>query len=90
MEFKYKIAEVAKDFGLPNKKIVDALAAVTGESKKAGGTLNEQEMNFLLEKLTRDTAEQSLDAYFASQNEPAPEKKPAKAEKAAPKKPAEK
>ena len=57
MEFKYKITDVAKDFGVPNKKIIDTLAAVTGETKKTGGTVDEQELNYLLEQLTRETAE---------------------------------
>ena len=57
MEFKYKITDVAKDFGVPNKKIIDTLAAVTGETKKSGGTVNEQELNCLVEQLTRETAE---------------------------------
>ena len=83
MEFKYKITDVAKDFGVPNKKIIDTLAAVTGETKKTGGTVDEQELNYLLEQLTRETAEASLDAYFASAHE-APAEKPApKAAKAA-------
>ena len=90
MEFKYKITDVAKDFGVPNKKVIDTLAAVTGETKKSGGTVNEQELNFLVEQLTRETAETSLDAYFASKNEQPAENKPAKAEKPAEKKPAEK
>ena len=64
MEFKYKITDVAKDFGVPNKKIIDTLAAVTGETKKTGGTVDEQELNYLLEQLTRETAEASLDAYL--------------------------
>ncbi|HJD22436.1 MAG TPA: translation initiation factor IF-2 [Candidatus Gemmiger faecigallinarum] len=88
MEFKYKITDVAKDFGVPNKKIIDTLAAVTGETKKTGGTVDEQELNYLLEQLTRETAEPSLDAYFASQNEQPAEKKPAKAEKPAQARPA--
>ena len=69
MEFKYKITDVAKDFGVPNKKIIETLAAVTGETKKTGGTVDEQELNYLVEKLTSETAETSLDAYFASQSE---------------------
>ena len=89
MEFKYKITDVAKDFGVPNKKVIDTLATITGETKKTGGTVDEQELNYLVEQLTHETAESSLDAYFASQNEQPEEKKPAKAEKpAAAKKPA--
>ena len=81
MEFKYKIGDVAKDFGISTKKVIDMVAELTGETKKTGGTLNEQELNGLLEKLTRDNAEPSLDAYFASQNEKAEEPKQPKQSK---------
>ena len=62
MEFKYKITDVAKDFGVPNKKVIDTLATITGETKKTGGTVDEQELNYLVEQLTHETAESSLDA----------------------------
>ena len=81
MEFKYKIGDVAKDFGISTKKVIDMVAELTGKTKKTGGTLNEQELNGLLEKLTRDNAEPSLDAYFASQNEKAEEPKQPKQSK---------
>ena len=75
MDFKYKIADVAKEFGVPAKKVIETVAPITGESYKSGGTFGERELNFLLEKLTRDNAETSLDAYLASGAKPA-EKKP--------------
>ena len=87
MDFKYKISDVAKDFGISTKKVIDMVAQITGETRKTGGTVDEQELNHLLEKLTRDNAESSLDAYFASQNEKTEEPKPAQPKQA---KPAEK
>ena len=101
MDFKYKIADVAKEFGVPAKKVIETVTGVTGEAYKTGGTFEEKELNVLLETLTRENAEASLDAYLASGKEPAPapkaEKKPEpkpapKAEKPAPKpeKPAQK
>ena len=88
MDFKYKISDVAKDFGISTKKVIDMVAEITGETKKTGGTVDEQELNRLLEKLTRDNAESSLDAYFASQHEKTEEPKPAAAKPAADKAPA--
>ena len=82
MDFKYKIADVAKEFGMPAKKVVETVSGVTGETYKTAGTFEEKELNVLLETLTRENAEDSLDAYLASGKEPAPapkaEKKPSR------------
>ena len=75
MDFKYKIADVAKEFGVPAKKVIETVAPITGETYKTGGTFGERELDFLLEKLTRENAEASLDAYLAS-GVKAEEKKP--------------
>ena len=85
MDFKYKIADVAKDFGISPKKAIDTVAALTGQSRKPGGTFEETEVNGLLESLTRETAVASLDEYLASGKQPEPKKaEPAPAPKAAP------
>ena len=91
MDFKYKIADVAKEFGVPAKKVIETVTGVTGEAYKTGGTFEEKELNVLLETLTRENAEASLDAYLASGKEeakpaPKPEQKkpePKKADKPA-------
>ena len=93
MDFKYKIADVAKEFGMPAKKVVETVSGVTGEAYKTVGTFEEKELNVLLETLTRENAETSLDAYLASGKEeakPAPKAEPKKpeAKKAEEKKPA--
>ena len=80
MDFKYKIADVAKDFGITPKKAIDTVAALTGQNRKPGGTFEESEVNGLLESLTRETAVNSLDEYLASGKKPEPKKaEPAKA-----------
>ena len=38
MDFKYKIADVAKEFGVPAKKVIETVSGVTGETYKTGGT----------------------------------------------------
>ena len=93
MDFKYKIADVAKEFGVPAKKVIETVSGVTGTAYKTGGTFEEKELNVLLETLTRENAETSLDAYLASGKEeakPAPKAEPKKpeAKKAEEKKPA--
>ena len=94
MDFKYKIADVAKEFDLPAKKVIETVSPLTGEAYKTGGTFGEKELNVLLETLTRANAETSMDAYLNSakaQPEPKPEPKPApKAEKKPAAKPAAK
>ena len=90
MDFKYKITDVAKEFDLPAKKIIETVAPLTGETYKTGGTFGEKELNVLLETLTRTNAETSMDAYLNSAKAQ-PEPKPApKAEKKPAAKPAEK
>ena len=92
MDFKYKIADVAKDFGITTKRAIDTVAALTGEARKPGGTFEEAEVNGLLESLTRETAVDSLEEYLASGKKPAqkPEAPKPEAKKAAEKKPAPK
>ena len=87
MDFKYKIADVAKEFGVPTKKVIETVGPITGESYKTGSTFGEKELNLLLETLTRENAEGSLDAYLASgaKAEPAPAPK-AEEKKTEPKK----
>ena len=82
MDFKYKIADVAKDFGITAKRAIDTVAALTGETRKPGGTFEEGEVNGLLEALTRETAVESLDEYLASGKQPEAKPAPKKAEKA--------
>ena len=82
MDFKYKIADVAKDFGITAKRAIDTVAALTGETRKPGGTFEESEVNGLLEALTRETAVESLDEYLASGKQPEAKPAPKKAEKA--------
>ena len=91
MDFKYKIADVAKEFGMPAKKVVETVSGVTGEAYKTAGTFEEKELNVLLETLTRENAEDSLDAYLASGKEeakpaPKPEQKKPEQKKPEPKK----
>ena len=87
MDFKYKIADVAKEFGVPAKKVIETVTGVTGEAYKTGGTFEEKELNVLLETLTRENAEASLDAYLASGKEeakPAPKSEQKKPEQKKP------
>ena len=87
MTVKYKVSDFAKDLNISAKKVLDELAAMGSTGKKNGSTLEENELNYLLEKFSKDNSVASLDEYLNSAKQPAqPEKK---AEKKA-EKPAEK
>ena len=87
MDFKYKIADVAKEFGVPAKKVIETVSPITGETYKTGGTFGEKELDFLLETLTRENAEQNFDAYLASGKKEEPKPAPKAEKKPEPKKP---
>ncbi len=76
---KYKVSEVAKDFGLHGKDITDILGKYFEEPKKSSTALDSKELDVLFDVLTQDNAVASFDAYFAMQKKE--EKKPEKAEK---------
>ena len=87
MTVKYKVSDFAKDLNVSAKKVLDELAAMGSTGKKNSSTLEENELNYLLEKFSKDNSVASLDEYLNSAKQPAqPEKK---AEKKA-EKPAEK
>ena len=53
MIVKYKVTDFAKDTGLPVRKILDTLAAIGVEGKKNSSTLEEKDLNALLDRLSR-------------------------------------
>ena len=70
VDFKYKVTDIAKDFGISTKKVIETFAELTGETRKTGATFEENEVNALLEALTRETAVKDLGEYLASGKEP--------------------
>ncbi len=72
VDFKYKVTDIAKDFGISTKKVIETFAELTGETRKTGATFEENEVNALLEALTRETAVKDLGEYLASGKEPQP------------------
>ena len=71
MMIKYRVHEVAKDLGLPNKEVIDTLQKYTGETKKHMTALTENELDVVFEEFTQKNRVESFDAYFADQKEPA-------------------
>jgi len=84
VDFKYKVTDIAKDFGISTKKVIETFAELTGETRKTGATFEENEVNALLEALTRKTAVKDLGEYLASGKEPQPVKQETKKPEAKP------
>lgn len=82
MTVKYKISDLAKDFNLSKNELVERINQYVKEPKKGTSTLNEQELNILIESITQEHQVDSFDAYFASRNA-AQDKAPKKEEKKA-------
>ena len=76
---KYKVNEVAKDFGLQNKDITEKLAKFFDEPKKSQTALDTKELDVLFDVLTQENSVSDFNAYFAMQKKE--EKKPQQAEK---------
>ena len=84
VDFKYKVTDIAKDFGISTKKVIETFAELTGETRKTGTTFEENEVNALMEALTRETAVKDLGEYLASGKEPQPVKQETKKPEAKP------
>lgn len=75
MAKKIKISDAAKDLNISAQEIVDFFTAKGDTKKKTSSSITEEEMNCLLENYTRANEVSSFDEYFASKNDPKPEKK---------------
>ncbi len=84
MTVKYRVSDFAKDLKMPTKKVLDELAAMGAQGKKSSSNLEENELNYLMEKFSRDNAELSLDDYLSSGKAPKAEQKTAAKKQAAP------
>ena len=65
MMFKYRVSEVAKDFGVQSKEIIALLAKFSDVPKKSATALQEDELDIVFDYLTQQHAQADLDAYFA-------------------------
>lgn len=83
---KTKINEAAKDLGVSNQELIEVLEKELKVSKKPSAVLTCGEMEFILEYFSQKNQVENFDAYFATRNQPKPEK-PAEPKKDAKKKP---
>lgn len=88
---KNKLNEVAKDFNMQSKALIELLGKYFDGEKKSQATLEDKEMDVIFDVLTKQHSVESFDDYFAMQKEnkePTPKKETAK--KASDKKPTDK
>ncbi len=64
MTNKYKVSELAKDFGLSSKEVIALLSEITGTEKKSSTALNEVEIGQFFDRITKDNAVKDFKAYF--------------------------
>lgn len=65
MMIKYKVREVASDFGLSAKEVSAILKEYGTEPKSGMTSLQEDELDIVFDYLTQKNAVESFDAYFA-------------------------
>ncbi|HPR40114.1 MAG TPA: translation initiation factor IF-2 [Oscillospiraceae bacterium] len=87
MLVKYKVSDVAKDFRVTPKEIIDVLAARSPMPRKNQTPLTEEELDLVFEHYTKQHEVSSFNDYFAMASEPKPAPKPKTQAPAAPKEP---
>ncbi len=88
MMIKYKLSEVAKDFGLSNKEISEILGKYLKAPRSNAQALNEQELDVIFESLTQSRQAGDLQAALEASKNARAEKPQAKAPRSEDKKPA--
>ncbi len=66
MTNKYKVSDIAKDFGVSSKEITAMVMEAIGEERKSGASLNENEIGIFFDFITKKNAVKSFDDYFAT------------------------
>ncbi|MBE6732444.1 MAG: translation initiation factor IF-2 [Ruminococcaceae bacterium] len=64
MNNKYKVSELAKDFGITAKEVTALLLEVTGVEKKSAAALGEEEIAIVFNELTKKNAVKNFKEYF--------------------------
>ena len=64
MTNKYKVSDLAKDFGISSKEAAVLATEFLGSEKKTSNTLNEAEIGIFFDKITQKNAVKSFNAYF--------------------------
>ena len=78
---KYRVHEVAKDFGLNSKKILGILDTHMPAERTHMAALEDRELDIIFETVTQENSVASFDAYFAAGESKKAEEAEVKAEK---------
>ena len=88
MTKKYKIHELAKDFNIQSKYIIEKLTERFEGDKKSQTALEDKELDYIFDLITKENSVESFDEYFTAVPKEKPkEEKTAKEPKKAEKKP---
>ena len=88
---KYRVHDVAKDFGVSNNVVIELLSKYFSDEKKHMTALTDEELDVVFDVFTQENQVKSFNEYFAAVKQAPKEDKPAKKEqskKAASDKPA--
>ena len=94
MTKKYKVHELAKDFDIPSKYVIENLSKQFEGEKKSQTALEEKELDYIFDLITKDHSVESFDDYFNAvpkekpKSEPKKEKAPSKEKETKAKSPA--
>ncbi len=80
---KYKVNELAKDFGMQTKQIIEILGKHFSTQKKSGQNLDEKELNYVFEYLTQTNQVSDIKVIYAD-TAPAEKEKEKEKEEAGP------
>ena len=78
---KLKINEMAKDLGVTGQELADFLKEKLDVTKKPAASLENDEVNYILESFSQSRQVDSFDEYFATRNDPPAKEEKPKAEK---------
>ena len=65
MMVKYRVHEVAKDFNVSSREVIDFIKETTGAEKKHMTALNEDELNLVFEHFSKDKQVANFEEYLA-------------------------
>ena len=78
---KFKLSDLAKDFGVKNNTLIDILKNFNDTPKKANSNIEDDELDFVFEHFTKTHEVKGFDEYFAMKKPEPKQEAPAKAEK---------
>ncbi len=76
MMIKYRVSDVAKDFGVSGKEVIELLSKYFEPAKKSATALEENELDIVFEHYTQKFSVENFDEYFATANERPAKKEP--------------